>query len=58
MLIAFYLALCVFTGYWGRNTFAGPVGFFLISLFFTPIVGLIVLLLGKEREPVVENNDE
>lgn len=58
MLIALYLVLCILTGYWGRNTFAGPVGFFLISLMFTPIVGLIILLVGQKRKPTEVNDDE
>ncbi|RZM80175.1 hypothetical protein [Pseudoalteromonas rubra] len=49
MLVTLYLVLCVLSGYWGRNTFAGPVGFFFIGLFFTPLVSLLVLLLAKTR---------
>ncbi|AZZ95802.1 hypothetical protein CWB99_01675 [Pseudoalteromonas rubra] len=49
MLVTLYLVLCVLSGYWGRNTFAGPVGFFLIGLFFTPLVSLLVLLLAQSR---------
>ncbi|GEK09164.1 hypothetical protein HUZ36_06675 [Pseudoalteromonas sp. McH1-7] len=58
MLIALYLVLCVLTGYWGRHTFAGPVGFFLISLMFTPVIGLIILLVGQRRKPLAEQDEE
>ncbi|WP_440054271.1 hypothetical protein ACSLBF_15575 [Pseudoalteromonas sp. T1lg65] len=50
MLIALYVVLCILCGYWGRNTFAGPVGFFLISLVFTPIIGLIILLVAAPKK--------
>ncbi|MCF2859651.1 hypothetical protein L1286_19390 [Pseudoalteromonas sp. SMS1] len=58
MIIALYLVLCILSGYWGRNTFAGPVGFFLIGLFFTPIVSLLILLLAQMRQPQQENEDD
>ncbi|KZN31905.1 hypothetical protein [Pseudoalteromonas luteoviolacea] len=58
MIIALYLVLCILSGYWGRNTFAGPVGFFLIGLFFTPIVSLLILLLAQMRQPQQESEDD
>ncbi|MCF6433923.1 MULTISPECIES: hypothetical protein [Pseudoalteromonas] len=57
MLVILYLGLCILSGYWGRNTFAGPVGFFLISLVFTPLAGLLILFLAKRREPVEEEEE-
>ncbi|WP_199886145.1 hypothetical protein [Pseudoalteromonas sp. T1lg23B] len=57
MLVILYLALCILSGYWGRNTFAGPVGFFLISLVFTPLAGLLILFLAKRREPIEEEEE-
>ncbi|KZN46889.1 hypothetical protein [Pseudoalteromonas luteoviolacea] len=58
MIIALYLVLCILSGYWGRNTFAGPVGFFLIGLFCTPIVSLLILLLAQMRQPQQESEDD
>jgi hypothetical protein len=58
MLVVLYLSLCLLSGYWGRNTFAGPVGFFLISLVFTPIASLLILFLAKRREPESENEED
>ncbi|MDK1289020.1 hypothetical protein [Pseudoalteromonas umbrosa] len=58
MIVALYLVLCILSGYWGRNTFAGPVGFFLISLFLTPIVSLLMLLLTQDRNPQQESEED
>ncbi|BBN81584.1 hypothetical protein PA25_15690 [Pseudoalteromonas sp. A25] len=57
MLVILYLALCMLSGYWGRHTFAGPVGFFLISLVFTPLAGLLILFLAKRREPIEDEEE-
>ncbi|MBE0367745.1 hypothetical protein J8L98_14320 [Pseudoalteromonas sp. MMG013] len=56
MIVTLYLVLCVLSGYWGRNTFAGPVGFFLISLLLTPFVSLLMLLLAQKKG--TEQNEE
>tara|TARA_R110001606_G_scaffold182065_2_gene328786 strand:- start:28112 stop:28336 length:225 start_codon:yes stop_codon:yes gene_type:complete len=50
MIVILYLGLCLLCGYWGRNTFAGPVGFFLLSLMLTPFVGLLILIFAHKKD--------
>ena len=45
-----YLALCVLTGFFGRDTRIGYWGTVLLSVFVTPLVVLIgIILLGGSR---------
>ena len=40
-----YLTLCAFIGLGGKKLPLGFGGFFLISFFFTPPIGLLILIL-------------
>lgn len=46
-----YIGFCVLIGYIGRDKKFGFIGNMLISLFFTPVVGLIVWLVQSDAEP-------
>jgi hypothetical protein len=43
--IVIYLALCLLVGYRGRDTRVGGFGCFLLSVFLTPVLVFIGLLL-------------
>ena len=53
--LLFYLLLCVIIGVAGKKLPIGFAGFFLISLFLTPPVGLLILILLQvfHKEQVV-----
>lgn len=44
-----WLLLSLLAGYLGRNTTIGFVGFLLLSLLFSPITGLLILLITTSR---------
>ena len=44
-----YLGLCVLVSIAGRDRILGFPGFLLLSLLFTPIVGILVLVFGKQK---------
>ena len=49
-----YVAVCVLIGYFGKEKRIGFWGNFLISLFLSPLVGLIVLFVQEkpaEKKP-------
>ena len=46
-----YIGLCVLIGYVGRDKKFGFIGNCLISLFFSPVIGLIVWLVQSDAEP-------
>lgn len=46
-----YLALCLLIGYIGRDKKFGFIGNALISLFLSPVIGLIVWLVQADAEP-------
>lgn len=45
-LIVLYFISCLVVGFAGRKRRIGSVGFFLVSMFLTPILGLLILLLS------------
>lgn len=49
MLPLFYVLVCVLVGVIGRRSNIGFWGFFVFSLFLTPILGLIVIVLASPR---------
>jgi hypothetical protein len=55
MLLGIYLALCILVGILGRGRKFGFVGFLLLSVLFTPLV-IIVVLLMTERKPDTKAN--
>lgn len=46
-----YLGFCALIGYIGRDKKFGFIGNFLISLFFSPLIGLIVWIVQPELPP-------
>lgn len=44
-----WLLLSLLAGFLGRNTAIGFVGFFLLSLLLSPIMGLLILLITASR---------
>ena len=40
-----YLAVCALCGYFGRDTRMGYWGAFILSIFFTPVLIILVLVL-------------
>lgn len=51
MLIALYVMLSLFVGWLGRHKQVGFVGFTALSLVFTPVLTLLVLMMSHERRP-------
>jgi hypothetical protein len=49
LLFFTYLACCGLVGYLARDRIIGFVGFFLLSLIFTPFIMFLVFLLGMRR---------
>ncbi len=49
IFIILYVALCWLFGYLGRNTKFSFWGNFWVSVVFTPVIGLIVLLAQDSR---------
>jgi len=56
--VLFYIFLCVVVGMLGKKTMLGFWGAFIFSLFFTPIIPLIYILIAvnikKRRAPAVK----
>lgn len=48
-LLVVYIIACAIVGIMARNTAAGPILFFLLSLIITPIVTIFFLLLAREK---------
>jgi hypothetical protein len=46
-----YVGLCALVGYLGRDRKLGPWGHVLISLLFTPLIGIITVLASDKRLP-------
>ncbi|MDQ2695197.1 MAG: hypothetical protein M3Z21_07440 [Pseudomonadota bacterium] len=44
-----WILLSLLAAYLGRNTTIGFVGFLLLSLLFSPILGLLILLITTSR---------
>jgi len=51
--LVLYIVFCVLVGFCGSQRRMGFVGTFITSLFFTPVVVLIVLLLTGPSQRVV-----
>ncbi len=54
-----YLALCILTGVAARNKGRSALGFFLLSLVFTPLVGLVAVWAVKNLaiDPCLPNEE-
>ena len=51
MLYLIYVVFSLFVGWLGRNKQIGFVGFLLVSLLLTPVVGLVILMIAHDRRP-------
>lgn len=49
MIAAIYVLLAVLVGWLGRHKQVGFVGFLVLSLVFTPVVTLLVLMMSHDR---------
>jgi len=49
MWFAIYLLAAVFVGWLGRNKEIGFVGFFLLAMFISPPLALIILMIAHNR---------
>jgi hypothetical protein len=49
MWFVIYLLAAVFVGWLGRNKEIGSVGFFLVALFVSPPIGLLILMIAHNR---------
>lgn len=49
MIAALYILLSVLVGWLGRHKQIGFVGFLVLSLVFTPVVTLLVLMMSHDR---------
>lgn len=45
-----YILACAIVGIMARNTKAGPILFFLLSLIITPVITIFFLLLAREKK--------
>ena len=50
LLFLVYVITCLLVAYLARDRIIGFIGFFLLSLIFTPLVMLIVFVLGTRRD--------
>jgi hypothetical protein len=49
LFVALYLFLCVLVGLCGRRRRMGFVGFLILSILITPILGLLLIYVTQER---------
>lgn len=49
MLVIIWVLLCFLVAHLGAKRTGNPIGLFIISLFFSPLIGFIVMLLSKDR---------
>lgn len=49
MIAAIYVLLSILVGWLGRHKQVGFVGFLVLSLVFTPVVTLLVLMMSHDR---------
>lgn len=53
-MVLFYFFLCLAVGYFAYKKGRSGIGFFIISIFLTPIIGLIVVLLVKPDQQTTD----
>ncbi|SHO54454.1 hypothetical protein [Vibrio quintilis] len=59
-ILIIYFFASVLVGYMGRNTFAGAVGYFLLSCIFSPPIALFFLIVTNKKTRIdmnKKNND-
>lgn len=52
------ILVSIFMGYLGRNKKMGFWGYFLATLFLTPFIGAILLIVSDKKKPDVESSEE
>ncbi len=50
VIVFAYIILCTIIGLLGRNKTIGFWGFFFFAAILTPLVGLVVLIIARNRE--------
>jgi hypothetical protein len=45
-----YIIACAIVGIMAKNTTAGPILFFLLSLIITPVITIFFLLLARDKK--------
>jgi hypothetical protein len=50
MIVLGYLILCTIVAILGRNKTIGFWGFFFFSVILTPIIGISILIIAKDRK--------
>ncbi|SFB79594.1 hypothetical protein SAMN02745724_00110 [Pseudoalteromonas denitrificans DSM 6059] len=45
IIVFFYIALCFYAGFAGRNSTIGPIGYFLLAFLLSPVLVLIFLVI-------------
>ena len=51
MVFILWLALCILTGWGASQKGRNPLGWFLLSFFLSPLIGLIALAFARRLEP-------
>lgn len=49
-IILGYIILCTIVGILGRNKTIGFWGFFFFSAILTPVIGIAILIIAKDRD--------
>jgi uncharacterized membrane protein YhdT len=49
LIVLLYVACCLMVAYLARDRISGFIGFFVLSLIFSPFLMLLVYLLGMPR---------
>lgn len=52
LVVLGYVILCLIVGLLGRNKTIGFWGFFFFAAVFTPVIGLAILIIAKDKAPV------
>ena len=52
-----WVLLSIFCGVWASSKGRSGVGFFFLSLLFSPVVGFIAVAVAKRNEKVVEEKN-
>ena len=51
MLFIIYILTALFVAWLGRNTQIGAVGFFIVAMIVSPLIGLLILMIAHNRSP-------
>ena len=56
MVVVYYLIFCLAVAFLGRARKIGALGFFIVSILVTPILGLLILVLTADRRVKFQNS--